>query len=234
MNELTSLGIIAEYNPFHTGHAYHITQSRLLTGADCVIVIMSGNFLQRGEPAIVDKYTRAKMALCNGADLVIELPVVSSTSSAQYFAKGSIAILNALGVNHLSFGSESGDLAPMLSFVNFLNENEKLLDEKIKELTATGISYPLARNKAANALADTKQDNLLNKPNNILGIEYLIELQKSASSITPHTIKRLGNDYNDSTLSDSFCSASSIRRSIFATGNIPAYALPENVLNLIR
>lgn len=233
MKQLISLGIIAEYNPFHSGHAYHIECSRKLTGADCVIVIMSGDFLQRGEPAIVDKYTRAEMALSNGADLVIELPVVSACSSAPYFAMGSIAILNTLEADHLSFGSESGDIAPLQELVHFLSDNETILDTAIKELTATGLSYPLARNKAVNALTGTRYDQILKKPNNILGIEYLMELKKTGSSIIPHTVKRLGNDYNDTDLSDSLSSASSIRNCIHEGHLIPSSALPENVHEIL-
>lgn len=233
MKQLISLGIIAEYNPFHSGHAYHVECSRKLTGADCVIVVMSGDFLQRGEPAIVDKYTRAEMALYNGADLVIELPVVSACSSAPYFARGSIAILNALDVNHLSFGSESGDIAPLQELIHFLSDNETILDTAIKELTATGLSYPFARNKAVNALTGTRYDQILKKPNNILGIEYLMELKRTGSSIVPHTIMRLGNDYNDTDLSDSLSSASSIRKRIHDGNNLPASALPENVSKIL-
>lgn len=233
MKQLISLGIIAEYNPFHSGHAYHIECSRKLTGADCVIVIMSGDFLQRGEPAIVDKYTRAEMALSNGADLVIELPVVSACSSAPYFAMGSIAILNTLKADHLSFGSESGDIAPLQELVHFLSDNETILDTAIKELTATGLSYPLARNKAVNALTGTRYDQILKKPNNILGIEYLMELKKTGSSIIPHTVKRLGNDYNDTDLSDSLSSASSIRNCIHEGHLIPSSALPKNVHEIL-
>lgn len=251
MKQLISLGIIAEYNPFHLGHAYHIAKSREITGADCVIVVMSGNFLQRGEPAITDKYTRAEMALRNGADLVIELPVVSACSSAQYFAKGSIAILNALNVDHLCFGSESGEIAPLNDFILLLTEQESCLDQSIKELTASGISYPLARSRAVEQLlqnnnssgisplydasASSKSfNNILSQPNNILGIEYLLELKKTHSSIVPHTIKRLGSNYNDTKLSGSFSSASAIRKELQSSDTVPVSALPENVAEILK
>lgn len=238
-----ALGIIAEYNPFHKGHEYHIKESKRITGTDCVIVVMSGNFIQRGEPALVDKYTRAKMALLNGADLVVELPVVSACSSAQYFAKGSIAILNTLKISHLCFGSESGSITQLNSIADLMNNNKKLLDDFIQCAVATGMSYPMARSKGIehilsmmpshNGMTIPEYSALIQQSNNILGLEYLLELKQINSSITPVTIKRQGNNYNDTELSGAFSSASSIRSKILNNGFISEDAIPKNAYNML-
>lgn len=239
MKQLISLGIIAEYNPFHLGHAYHMEKAREMTKADLVIVIMSGNFIQRGEPALVDKYTRAQMALCNGADLVIELPVIAACSSAPYFARGSMALLNKLKVPYLCFGSESGDLSRLNRIVELLESNNPLLDLKIKESVAAGLSYPLARSRAIQSLLKetdgnpAEYDAILSMPNNILGIEYLLEIQRKHYPITPVTITRSGNHYNDSTLTGSLSSATAIRNSILKNGMIPQNAIPQSVYELL-
>ncbi len=235
-----ALGIIAEYNPFHKGHEYHLKESKRITNADCVIVVMSGNFVQRGEPALMDKYTRAQMALRNGADLVIELPVISACSSAQYFAKGSIAILNMLNVTHLCFGSESGDITHFNTISDLICDNKKLLDDFIQCAVTTGISYPLARSKGLEHLLSlmpaTQNDtnfysDLIKQSNNILALEYLLEIKQQNSNIIPVTIKRQGSNYNDTELSGAFSSASSIRNKILNTQFIPENSIPKNVFS---
>lgn len=232
MEHLKSLGIIAEYNPFHNGHLYQLNTAKKETGADCVIAIMSGNFVQRGEPAFMDKYTRAEIALNNGADLVIELPVISACSSSWYFSKGAVSILNKLSIDYFSFGSESGDLETLCNTANILINNEENTDRVIKELVATGISYPLARQKALSELCSFNSD-LITNPNNILAIEYLMECQKTKSSIIPHTTKRLGNNYNDTTLSETYSSATSIRNTLLSSKEFPDNALNINKSNLV-
>lgn len=240
MSNLKPVGIIAEYNPFHLGHTYHIEKAREITDSNLVIVVMSGNFIQRGEPALADKYTRAQMALKNGADLVIELPVIASCSSASYFAKGSMAILKELNVPAVCFGSESGNISELDILTDILINHSELLDSYIKEYVSTGISYPLARNKAIdkviNSSANTTTSynaadykNTLNLPNNILGIEYMLEIKKNKYNITPYTIRRQGNNYNDIDISETFSSASAIRNSIINLGTLPENTVPANV-----
>lgn len=210
-------GIIAEYNPFHNGHAYHIEQTKKETKCDAIVVIMSGNFIQRGVPALFDKWTRTKMALQNGADLVIELPSYYATSSAEYFAQGSVALLDGLGVvSNISFGSNTNDLDALKRIANVLYlepENyKKLLQSELKR----GTSYPIARSNAlknflkkeysAKYIADILLDS-----NNILGIEYLKALLYSNSQIKPVLIERKGTSYNSTNIVDNMCSATAIR-----------------------
>lgn len=142
-------GIIAEYNPFHNGHKYHLEESGRLTGADYSIVVLSGNFVQRGDPALTDKHTRAEMALRNGADLVLELPTVYSASSAEYFATGAVSLLDKLGVvTHLCFGSEYGDAALLGRIASILREEPEEYTRELKARLRQGCSYPVARNAA--------------------------------------------------------------------------------------
>ena len=145
---LSSVGIIAEYNPFHNGHSYQITKARELSKNDCVIVVMSGNFVQRGEPAIVDKFKRATAALNSGADLCIQLPTPISISSAENFAEGAVKILSKLGISSLSFGCETEDLNKLTNVANFIVSDSDKYNELIKKQTSNGISYPLARHNA--------------------------------------------------------------------------------------
>ncbi len=188
--------VIAEYNPFHLGHAYHLRQARLLTEADYIIVVMSGDFVQRGDPALVDKYARAKAALSCGADLVLELPSCFATGSAEYFARGAVSMLDHLGmVDYLCFGSECTDIQFLAQFAEiFLEEPEpykRILLEKLK----LGYSYPTARSNALiiayPALA--ADISVVSSPNNILGIEYIKALHRRRSHILPVNIRRIGS-----------------------------------------
>ncbi len=202
------VGLITEYNPFHNGHKYHIEKAKELTGADYVIAVMSGNYVQRGTPAIINKYARTMMALNNGVDLVFELPVCYSTSSAQYFALGAVALLSRLGViDYICFGSECGDIEILQEtanlFINSPNNFQTLLYSYIKE----GFSYPAARAKAAECILtpDENEKNtellkVISEPNNILGIEYIRALRQINSSIKPLTIKRYKAGYHDKTI----------------------------------
>lgn len=210
-------GIIAEYNPFHNGHAYHIEQTKKETNCDAIVVIMSGNFIQRGVPALFDKWTRTKMALQNGADLVIELPSYYATSSAEYFAQGSVALLDGLGVvNSISFGSNTNDLDALKRIANVLYlepENyKKLLQSELKR----GASYPIARSNALKNFLKKEYSSkyisdILLDSNNILGIEYLKALLYSNSQIKPVLIERKGTSYNSTNIVDNMCSATAIR-----------------------
>ena len=179
------LGIVAEYNPFHNGHLYHIEKSKKLSNADLTICIMSGNFTQRGEPAIIDKWSRTKMALEAGIDLVIELPLIYSISSAENFAYGSINILNKLGiVDAISFGSEAGDINILNSIADILHNQPKEYVSLLNHELSKGVSYPKAQEKAVLMyLGDIRRyANVLSSPNNILGIEYLKAIKRIKSN----------------------------------------------------
>lgn len=224
--------IIAEYNPLHNGHAYQIEQTKRETGADYVIAFMSGNFVQRGAPALLDKYTRTKMALCCGADAVIELPTLYAASSAEYFAQGAVTLMNHLGVvDLLSFGSESGDLSSLTEAAGILLSGEP---EGLTQLLKKGLSYPAARTQSFSSLFGDLQ-NLLAFPNNILGIEYCKALFASHSQIRPYTIARKGNGYHNLSLqpgSEDFPSASSIRAFLSREVSGNAAKKPDPLMSL--
>lgn len=219
------LGIIAEYNPFHNGHKYHIEKSLEITGADGVIAVMSGNFTQRGEPAAFDKWLRAEIAVRNGADIVFELPFAYAVNSADNFAKGGIGLLNSLGcVDYVSFGSEVGELDAIQKAARLLASETEDFKAALKYELDKGNSYPAARMKAMEELLQSNLD-ILKSPNNILAVEYLKYLEIYDSAIQPITIKRLGQAYNDCAPSvisgdecdnggSKFASASAIRRSL--------------------
>lgn len=218
------LGIIAEYNPFHLGHLYHIRHAKQLTGATHTICIMSGNFLQRGEPSIVNKWARAKMALLQGIDLVLELPVCYSIQTAQFFAFGAVSSLHLTEiVDYLCFGSESGDLSALKDIAKILLDEPDEYKYNLKHNLSKGLQFPKAQ---ANSLVNyvtkysklnmdnTKIYQLINSPNNILGIEYLKTLLKLKSPIIPITFKRLKSHYHSDDLSEDIVSAKAIRKHI--------------------
>lgn len=222
----TVLGIIAEYNPFHNGHLYHLKESKKATGAEYTVAIISGNFTQRGSTSIIDKWKKTEMALQNGVDLIIELPVLYSISSSENFAEGSIKILNSLGIiDFLSFGSETSNIKILNNFANILYDEPKEYKKILSNYLDTGLSFPKARENAlleyiknfedVNTNFDNYQ-NILSSPNNILGIEYLKALKKYKSSIKPVCIKRSIADYNSSDISinTSIASATAIRELI--------------------
>ena len=209
------LGIVAEYNPFHNGHLYHLNESKKAVNANYVVAIMSGNFVQRGDTSLINKWAKAEMAIQNGVDLVIELPAIYSVSSAENFGYGAIKILNSLKiVDYLSFGSELCD-------VNILNEFATVLYEEPKEYVSIlnhelgkGFSYAKARENALLIYLNDirKYANILSSSNNILAIEYLKALKKEKSNIIPFSIKRNKVNYNDTEIIDGFASATAIRK----------------------
>lgn len=204
--------IISEYNPLHKGHLYHIETARKETKADYIIAIMSGNFVQRGTPAILDKYERAEAALSSGADLVLELPLMYATASAEYFALGGVALANTLGiVTHLSFGSEYGQADKFMELASLLLYEPEEMKLPLKEALKQGLSYPAARAAAIRQLCPELAD-ILETPNNILGVEYCKALLKLKSSILPHTLKRQGQDYHSDSVTQDFASATGIRK----------------------
>ncbi len=209
------LGIIAEYNPFHNGHLYHIAKSKQETEAKYVIGVISGNFVQRGNTSIVNKWVKAKMALLNGVDLVIEIPTVYSISSAENFAEGAIKILNSLGiVDTLSFGMETNDISTLNNIANVLYNEPKEYTTILSHELSKGNSFPKSRENALMMyLNDIKRyANVLTGSNNILGIEYLKALKKTKSRMIPIGIKREKVLYNDKYIVDEFASATAIRR----------------------
>ena len=206
-------GIIAEYNPFHTGHAYHIQKTKELTGADYIVVVLSGDFVQRGAPALYSKHLRTRMALLGGADLVFELPSTHSCESADFFAQNAVRLLDALGcVDVLSFGSESGTIEPFLKLGSFLSAETPEYRNLLKEYLKRGESFPKARSLTLQELlSDADTGTFLQTPNNILGVEYCKALCRQNSPIRPLTVKREGNGYHDDSLNGEFPSASAIR-----------------------
>lgn len=217
------LAVISEYNPFHNGHLKHLTYSKQLTKADFSIAVISGNFVQRGDTSIVDKWTKAEMALKAGFDIVIELPTIYAISSAENFAEGAIKILNNLGiVDYLSFGSELGEISPLNDLANLLYKEPKELSILINQYLKTGVSYPKAREMALMQFlgGHTKHKQALNSPNNILGIEYLKALKKYRSQIKPITIKREYSAHNSKTIKKGIASSTAIRTLIHKKKNI--------------
>lgn len=208
------LGIIAEYNPFHNGHLYHLENSKKSTGCDYSIAIISGNFTQRGSTSLIDKWEKTKMALMNGIDLVIELPVLYSISSAENFAEGAIKILDSLKIiDYLSFGSETTDIKLLEKIANILYSEPKEYKNILSHELKKGVSFPKARENALMIyLCNIKTyTNILSSPNNILGIEYLKALRKYKSDIHPICIPRFEADYNSNNFSNNIASATAIR-----------------------
>lgn len=230
-------GIIAEYNPFHNGHAWHLAKSRHLTGADYIVVAMSGDFVQRGTPAITDKFSRAEMALRAGADLVLELPAPCALGSAEYFATGAISLLSSLQVvDALCFGSECADLDALKQAADILTAEPQDFQVSLKKHLKEGLSFPSARQQALGELTgdQEKAEALLSLPNNILALEYLKALKKLGSSIQPVPVLRV-EDYHSTLLDSPKCSATAIRQALFS-GKSPeelAPFLPAEALSIL-
>lgn len=236
---MKTVGIIAEYNPFHNGHAYQIAKAKELTGADYCIIVMCGDFVQRGAPALIEKYTRAETALKNGADLVLELPVYYALGSAEYFASGAVALLDRLGVTDtLCFGSECGDITILSEFARNLLSEDSLFKEVLNRHLRMGHSYPTARNAALHASAPhlTPYMHILSTANNILGIEYCKALSRRGSSIEAYTTHRAGSSYHDASLLNTYCSALAIREAIDSFGTLTdvRHLMPANAYELLE
>ena len=229
------LGIVSEYNPFHNGHVRHLEISKQLTNADFTIAVMSGNFVQRGDTALVDKWTRAEMALKNGIDLVIELPTIYSVSSAENFADGAVKIFNSLGVvDFLSFGSEIGEITPLNDVATVLYNEPKEFSSLITAQLKSGLSYPRAREIALSQFFGNskKYTQVLTNPNNILAVEYLKALKKHHSPIRPLTIKRDYAPYNSTSIKNGIASATAIREMIQKNKNVH-YVVPYESYDLL-
>lgn len=224
------LGIVAEYNPFHNGHLFHLEESKKITGATYTIAVMSGNFTQRGSTSLIDKWSKAKSAIENGIDLVIELPVLYSISSAENFAEGAIKILNSLGVvDYISFGAETSNIDILDKVADVLYREPKEFKSILSHELEKGNSFPKARENALLMyLNDIKTySNVLSSPNNILGIEYLKALKKYKSSIIPICVHRYEAEYNDISYTGNIASSTAIRNIVKNNGlNILANLMP--------
>ncbi|HHX13915.1 MAG TPA: nucleotidyltransferase [Clostridiales bacterium] len=232
---MTVVGIIAEYDPFHKGHLHHLQETLRLTGADCVVAVMSGSFTQRGEPAAFDKWLRTEMALQNGVDLVIELPFYYACNQAAEFADGAVGILDRLGgVDVLSFGSECGEIAPLEEAAVCLAEEGRLFQKQLRLGLDSGLAYGKARTEALAAIRP-KLAELLRQPNNLLGIEYLISCRQRNSKMKALTIPRRGSEHSDVSLS-ACPSATAIRRHLREQGRAEDLkeVLPQASWELIR
>lgn len=219
------------------GHKYHLQNALKDTKASSVVCVMSGNFMQRGIPAIVDKWKRAEMALNNGVDLVLELPLVYSISSAEHFAFGSISLLNSLGIiDNLYFGSEEGDIKPLKKIANVLSDEPAEFKKILKNNINSGLPFHTSRSIALNKYLNCDNvERILSNSNNILGIEYLKALNKLKSNICPYTLKRQGSNYNDENIDKFFSSATSIRNHL-KTGSLNKIigTIPIETYNILK
>lgn len=219
---MKAVGLVTEYNPFHNGHLYHLNKAMELTGADISVAVMSGDFVQRGEPAVLDKYTRTSMALNSGVNLVVELPVNYAVSSAESFAAGALKILDYIKADSIAFGSESGDIERLSKLAHILCDNEDTLYKEISKYTANGISYAAARQKVVEKLTDKDTAAMLTSSNNILAVEYLKAIIKNNYAIKPYTVQRQGDSYNDTDIRSEYASATALRENLKAD-NISEY-----------
>ncbi|MFO7883171.1 MAG: nucleotidyltransferase [Kosmotogaceae bacterium] len=219
---MSVLGIVVEYNPFHKGHTYHLQESKKVANPELTVAVMSGNFVQRGEPAIIDKFARTEMALNAGVDLVVQLPLIYSIQDAGGFARGSVSLLDHLGVTDIVFGSESGNLDLLDEVASILvNEPEEYL-AFLKKYLGEGFSFPNARKYAIRDYLTGKNNDRaisieeIGSSNNILGLEYIHSIKELKSKMKPHLIKRIGANYHDEKHNETYSSATSIRKSIIA------------------
>lgn len=237
---MKTIGIVCELNPLHSGHKYLLDMARKRFNADYVVLVMSGDYTQRGVPSIVSKEVRTKMALMAGADAVFELPVQYATASAEYFASGAISLLNSLGcVDHILFGTENGDIEEIQKIASILNDEPDEYKKELQKGLKRGLNFASARDAALKKLITIGNSTTLIGSNNILGIEYCRALMESKSSITPLTIQREGADYNSDELTGTYASASAIRKLLETTYPDDTYRsilkdyIPEDVLTLL-
>ena len=232
---MTTVGMIAEFNPFHKGHKYIINKAKSITGADNVVVVCSGNYVQRGEPSIFDKTIRTKAALSNGADAVFELPVYYSTASAEEFARAGVKFLTDLGcVDYLCFGCETENIKLLPAIANVLENEPEEFKSILKYSLSNGESFPKARSTALQKyLHDTKNisqneiEITLRSPNNILAIEYIKAIKHFGSHLKPLAIRRVGADYSSLDVTDDFVSATAIRNQLVLKRDIEMFVPPE-------
>ena len=235
---MQAVGLVVEYNPFHNGHLHHVQQAKLSTQADVAVAVMSGQFLQRGEPALVDKWHRTKMALASGVDVVIELPYIFSTAQANQFASGAVQLLQATQCSYLAFGSEQGSIKPFLNSYHLIDSNRVIYDQIIRESVQQGKSYPQALHAAYEKLKQLNPNSYIDlaQPNNILGFHYVEAIKKHQCTMKPATIQRIAAGYHDAIDVDSeIASATGIRQALFSGQSlqeIAHYLPPTSVQQL--
>lgn len=227
-------GIIAEYNPFHKGHSYQIEEFKRISSCSHLVVAMSGNFVQRGGPALVDKYARAQMALDKGVDLVIEIPSIFAGQTAEIFARGGLLSLNSLDcVDSFCFGSEDGNIDRLTSLADFIYDQADWIDQRVRDLMKGSLSYARAREEAIKeGFKDFDLGNILTESNNILGLEYLKEARRLGSPMEPVTIRRKGSSYNCEDLGGDLPSASAIRKALLGSTMVKPGQEPAGLDNL--
>ena len=240
---MKACGIVAEYNPFHNGHKYHIDYTRRELSCDYVVAVMSGSFVQRGAPAVMDKYIRTRMALIGGADVVIELPAFYCLQSAQYFALGAVSLLDSLGViGHISYGSESYEppKSDIIEFISKIGASDKeSIEEHIGTHVSAGSSYPLAYSTslaeylALHGFSTEDVEETLSQPNTILELMYLEALKSLGSKIIPFKVPRHGAGYHDKMITGEISSATAIRRSM-GKNNMYVDSVPPSCAKLIK
>lgn len=227
------LGIVAEYNPFHNGHKYHIEKAKELTGADYIVVVMSGNFVQRGEAAVMDKWQRSRLAVENGVDLVIELPFIFACSKAQSFASGAVDILAGLGVTHIAFGSESGNIEELKELVKLLDIHKEHIHDETNLAMDQGVSYAKGTELAVRKVLGEGYVSLMLDPNNILAVEYLKRIHEKNYNIEPVTVKRFGSGYYDADSHSGMAGATVIRSMILHGKEFDSF-VPESTTEALR
>lgn len=223
---MKKVGVIAEYNPFHNGHLYHLNEIKKMFPDSYLILVLIGNFTQRGEISVINKWNKTKIALEYGYDLVVELPYLFATESASYYANGAINILNHLKCDYLVFGSETNDVSLLENLVN-VTHNNKEYENLIKKYIKTGVNYPKACSLALKDISKV----LIDKPNDVLALEYVRQIKLTNSKIKPISIKRT-NNYHETEINENITSASSIRKNLNDLEKVTK-ALPGNVLNYI-
>ncbi|HLR66044.1 nucleotidyltransferase [Virgibacillus alimentarius] len=234
---MKACGLIVEYNPFHHGHVYHIQKAKEVSRADCIIAVMSGSFLQRGEPAIIDKFHRTKAALQSGIDIVLELPYPYAVQSSDLFAKGSVLTLDQLGVSNICFGSESGNVSHFITTFEKYKEKETIYKSTLHHHLKQGTSFPEASKKAYQKIGLTSGQMDLSRPNNILGFSYVKTVLEYCLPIKPLTIKRTSSNYHDESITSEIASATSIRKQLFQENDISpetSAAIPDETITQLK
>ncbi|GEL75984.1 nucleotidyltransferase [Tenuibacillus multivorans] len=222
---MKACGLIVEYNPFHNGHVYHLQQSQEHTQADVMVAVMSSSFLQRGEPAIMDKFHRARAALRSGVDIVLELPYVYAVQFADLFARGAVLTLSGLGVDDVCFGSEAGKIDPFIKGYQHYKQHQQTFQPQLQQSLKDGLSFPQASKKAYESIGLTTGEVDLSQPNNILGFSYVKAVEEINSHMKPRTIQRTKSGYHDEQIEHEIASATSIRREILSDRSITSNAL---------
>lgn len=230
---MISAGIVCEYNPFHNGHFYHLNKTKALTGADIIICVISGDFVQRGEVALCDKFSRTQMALSAGADIIVMLPFAYSCSGAEIFAYGAVNILNLLSCDYISFGCEDDDLQKLYKTAKILSSEETAFKDSLKNHLSQGRSYAKSRQLAAEQSFPELND-VLCSPNNILAVEYLKQIIINNYPIKPKSVKRVGAQHNSAKSDSTFASASQIRQMLKENDNSYVKFMPSFAVDILK